>query len=400
MSRSHTQASIRGPTSLIAKTVHDILPLVASLKSILQTMERAMGSIIGSSRKVGILGALALNAACAPRAYNAAGIQATGSASLIDTKLTVMCRMGAQEENPNDSIACGEISFDGTKWHLHARIGVWGAESFAVDYPARAKELADVRAYQTRVAEPNLASEEYFRKVAGEPGGMPQSFEKIPAVKIMIEKQFADISKMYNNDFVETKLEIFFIDTLPIRKKLGLNDNDPMTVTASDFLKPDVVRTVSDKPFVPIKFAPLPNLTYVVPGEFDPYTHPELNGHELFHILNRNHKNDGYIFANYPADGIMNGGGEFRRLRSRGFAPQLNRVELNTLLFNQGELAGFPKERLTAFEPNYYSERGNWSRFANSPPWRGTEEGYKAELDAKLDNYIKSGAKLRRLDPS
>lgn len=289
----------------------------------------------------------------------------------------LVASMQVNGKDPRDSFEVGSYWYDGKKWQLRVRLGVWGASDFS---KVTEKEYTALRKWQRELQEPNLAEKKFYQVKTGD-------FEKIPEVAQMIRRQLEGIEKMYNTDFLETKFDVFFLDTNNRKAKALLDERE--LVDAQAFLNPKFRKVFSEEPFLPVKYNALPNPYVVTPGSWDPYTYPEFNAHELFHLLSRDHFNDGFGIKNYPLDGIMNGGKDFSKLRELGYSPKVHKVEFNTLLLNQEKFALGKTRRIQKYKPNYYSMDKSWIPFEHLPETNAKEaQAFETEFKEKVNAFL------------
>ncbi len=276
---------------------------------------------------------------------------------LVDMK--VVAYMGSSNPQLDDNIESGSLKWNGKKWELAVRIGVWGVSSFSRTTRA---EWQEARQWQIAAGEPNPIRPEYFAKTlenGTKPADLPKSFEDVPQVAQLIRQQLKQIEASLNTDFLETKFEVFFLDESKLVSRATWGLNETIASKINDKLM-GKKREKPEKPFLPFKYSPIPKQVNITPGEGDPYTWPELMGHELFHLLCRDHYNDGYVFADYPLQGVMNGGRQFELLRKHGAHSQLLALEFNTLAVRQLEYQKSDRTNAIAHQPemipNYASE--------------------------------------------
>lgn len=267
-------------------------------------------------------------------------------------------RSGVQGQNEDPTV--GSLEWKDGKWHLDINIGIWGVNTFSRVTKTQ-WELA--RKFQLERGEPNPIQAKYFSKTFELLDSkelldkLPKSFEDIPDLAEVIRQQIKKIEQSFNTDFLSTRIKLHFIDESQLVDKKKWIDPKNISPVISEKIFGSNNKNLN---FLPLKYSPIPNNEFITPGEADPFTWPELMAHEIFHLLSRNHFNDGFPFANYPLQGVMNGGEQFTLLRQQAGSQKLLAIELNTLLASQLDYAKGNRDIYSVAEglgvPSYYTE--------------------------------------------
>ncbi len=251
--------------------------------------------------------------------------------------LKIFAHMRSGNQKLNDDIEVGSLEWKDGKWQLILKIGVWGVSAFS---RVRAAEWMSARDWQIQEREPNIIKESYFRNTFENLSendlkkSLPKSFDDIPELAELIRKQLTQVESMFNTSFIRTQFQVHFINERDlVAQDLWLNPENIIPKISERIFS---AQLTAKNLFLPLNYMPIPNPGIITPGSGDPYTWAQLMAHEIFHLISRIHFNDGFVFSNYPIEGIMNGGQQHRYLRdvSGGVATLLG-LELNTLIASQ-----------------------------------------------------------------
>ncbi len=278
----------------------------------------------------------------------------------------------------------GTYWFDGTKWQLRIRIGVYGLSMWRDLTESEARATAQ---WQRQLGLHHTQIIDWTKiKADQDAGARAKSLADFSYARELIENQLQKIASDHlTSDFLETRIELFFIN------EKSHPDVAIELLEAAE--NPQVLERLGRRNphFLPVLYTPTPDPQRITPGVFDPFAAPAYIAHEIFHRIIRNDHNDGYDFWNYPLLGIMNGGAEYEELHRLGEHPQIIQVEWNTFLLQQ-YIAEFPEEHPVVlrtdnrFRPNYFTEHPDlgdsqapWQYFG-SPESKSTQMQWKVEL--------------------
>lgn len=260
----------------------------------------------------------------------------------------------------SDEIPVGTYWFDGKKWHLRLAIGVYGLNLFKA---LKQEEAEFTASWQKRLGlqHSNVIDWSQIGPVLAEKGSSIKSLGDLPYMRALIENQIRGVERNFNSDFLETKIDLFFIDESKMTSLQELSKKSGRKKLSQGRID-----------FLPVLYIATPEPTVIRPGIFDPFAASPYIAHEVFHRIALNQFNDGYLFWDYPVRGIMNGGNEYQMLFEKGLEPQIVPVEWNTFLriqfARQNPDVDLSKPEIAnRFRPNYFTE--NPDNGDSKTPW-------------------------------